>query len=538
MGTSSRVRTRMGGEGGMNREKMLKQIEETSDAWDVIIIGGGATGLGAAVDSASRGYKTLLLEQLDFAKGTSSRSTKLIHGGLRYLQQGNIALVTEALKERGLLCENAPHLIHHLPFLVPNYHWWEGPFYGIGLKIYDLLAGQLGIEKSRSLTRRATLRAIPTLEPEGLRGGVIYYDGQFDDARLAICLAQTAAGQGATLINYMKVTGLIKKKGLCCGVYATNGESGTRYRLHAKVIINATGVFSDALLRKDNPKAKGIIAPSQGVHIVLDKSFQPGKTAILVPHTADNRVLFMVPWHDRILLGTTDTPISKPHIEPRPLNEEVAFLLKHAGKYLTKDPTPEDVLSMFAGLRPLIKEKSSGNTAVLSRDHAIFVSKSGLITIAGGKWTTYRKMAEDVIDKAVIVGGLPPRGCCTESLKLYGWQQGLEPDKPFSTYGCHGKEVKAIAKQTKEGSRPLHPKLPYSSEEVIWAVREEMARTLEDVLARRTRSLLLDARASREAAPLVAKLMAKELKKGKDWEQEQVKDYLALASHYLPKGKK
>lgn len=518
----------------MMRERMIRSIEEAEAIWDIIIVGGGATGLGAAVDSASRGYRTLLLEQSDFAKGTSSRSTKLIHGGLRYLQQGNIALVTEALKERGLLCKNAPHLIHHLPFLVPSYKWWEGPFYGVGLKIYDLLAGKLGIEKSELLTRKETLKAIPTLAPEELRGGVTYYDGQFDDARLAICLAKTAADHGAVLINYMKVTSPIQSKGLCCGVHATDQETGKHYSLRAHAVINATGVFSDALIKKDNPKAKPMIAPSQGVHIVLDKSFQPSTTAILVPHTSDNRVLFMVPWHDRVLLGTTDTEVDKPTLEPKPLKEEIDFLLAHAGQYLTKHPSKKDILSIFTGLRPLIKAKKNASTASLSRDHTLLISPTGLITIAGGKWTTYRKMAEDVINKAIAIGGLPERCCITETLKLHGWKENLDPRKPMSTYGTEAKEVRALALEKKEWSRLLHPKLPYIFAEVVWAVRAEMARTLEDVLSRRTRSLLLDARASLECAPHVAHIMATEMKKDKKWEKEQLQHYQKLAKHYLP----
>jgi glycerol-3-phosphate dehydrogenase len=534
MEKSGRMRANLGGKAPMNRERMLREIKESPDKWDIIIIGGGATGLGTAVDSASRGYKTLLLEQSDFAKGTSSRSTKLVHGGLRYLQQGNVSLVIEALKERGLLCTNAPHLIHHLPFLVPNYQWWEAPFYGIGIKIYDILAGKLGIEKSRHLSRKQTLKAIPTLEPKGLRGGVIYYDGQFDDSRLAICLAQTAVDQGTVLINYMKVTGLIKKKGMCCGVHAVDQESGTRYALHGRVVINATGVFSDTILHKDNPRAKSIIAPSQGVHIVLDKSFQPGNTAILVPHTADKRVLFMVPWHDRILLGTTDTAVKRSVLEPRPFKREIDFLLNHAGKYLTKAPSRKDILSVFSGLRPLIKAGKGQNTAGLLRDHAIFISKSGLVSIAGGKWTTYRKMAEDVVNEASLAGGLPQRNCLTKTLKLHGFQEGLDPQEHFSTYGSFSKEVKALSRNKKGWTQRLHPSLPYTAAEVVWAVRTEMARTLEDVLSRRTRALLLNARASVEIAPKVAALMAKELKKDKNWEKNQVEEYAKLAKHYIP----
>lgn len=512
---------------------MIALAGENPDQWDVIIIGGGATGLGAAVDSASRGFRTLLLEQYDFAKGTSSRSTKLIHGGLRYLQQGNIALVVEALKERGLLCQNAPHLVHHLPFLVPHYHWWEGPFYGIGLKIYDMLAGKLGIEKSKKLSRRATLKAIPTLEPQDLRGGIIYYDGQFDDSRLAICLAQTAADHGGVIINYMKVTALIKKRGLCIGVKAADQLSGENYHFHGRVVINATGVFTDDILHKDNPDARSIISPSQGIHLVLDCSFQPSKTAILVPHTSDKRVLFLVPWLGRLLLGTTDTPMKKCSLEPRPLKEEIEFLLTHAAKYLTKDPKSKDVLSMFAGLRPLIKTDKGSNSAALPRDHMIFVSKSGLITIAGGKWTTYRKMAEDVINKAILIGNLPERNCITTSLKLYGWLEDLDPAEHFSTYGSFGPQIKALSRQKKEWAALLHPKLPYKASEVVWSMRMEMAQTVEDVLARRTRSLFLDARASMEIAPKVAKLMAAELGKSGNWEKKQVSEYNRLAKHYL-----
>lgn len=511
---------------------MIEEIDYAPDHWDVLIIGGGATGLGAAVESASRGYKTLLLEQSDFAKGTSSRSTKLIHGGLRYLQQGNISLVTEALHERGNLFKNAPHLIHHLPFLVPSYHWWEGPFYGIGLKVYDALAGKLGIEPSKSLSRKETLKAIPTLEPEGLRGGVIYYDGQFDDARLALTLAQTCADLGGFPINYMKVTGLIKNKGHIIGVKARDVESGKTYRLRAKVIINATGVFSDGIRHMDNKKAKDIISPSQGVHLVLNRSFLPGDHAILVPHTDDNRVIFMIPWHNRVLIGTTDTPMKKTSLEPKPLKEEVDFLLKYAGRYLTKNPRRKDILSVFAGLRPLVKAGRDKNTASLARDHTVIISPSGLISIAGGKWTTYRKMGEDVIDKAMIVGDLAKRKSVTASLPLHGWKKNLDPLKHWSPYGSDGPLLKKMMKKNKNLGELLHPKLPYRAVEVIWAVRYEMARTVEDVLSRRTRCLLLDAKASIEIAPKVAHLIAQELEYSGQWEKKQVQEYTLLARYY------
>ncbi len=492
----------------MNRDAMLKKLHEENEPWDVIIIGGGATGLGAAVDSASRGYRTLLLEQHDFAKGTSSRSTKLIHGGLRYLQQGNIGLVAESLRERGLLCENAPHLVTHLPFLVPNYHWWEGPFYGIGLKLYDLLAGKLGLEPSKHLSRQQTIRAIPTLEREGLRGGVIYYDGQFDDARLAITLARTAADHGAVLLNYAKVTSLVKKRGMITGVKVTDVENKHSFTVHGKVVINACGIFSDHLRQVDDKKTPPIIAGSQGIHLVLPRSFMPSKTAILVPHTEDGRVIFLVPWHDRVLVGTTDTPVKRLSLEPSAHKAEIDFLLRHAARYLTKDPQPRDVLSVYTGIRPLVRAKSAQSTAALSRDHTILVSKSHLITITGGKWTTYRQMAQDVIDKAICVGALPQRACITKNLRLHS-------DPPLRS------------------SKKLHPRLPYHVADVIRAVQSEMARTVEDVLSRRTRSLLLDAKASVAIAPKVAHILAKELDKSPAWEKKQVAAYAETAKHYI-----
>lgn len=517
----------------MIRDRMIREIEEQPDDWDVIIIGGGATGLGAAVDAASRGYKTLLLEQGDFAKGTSSRSTKLIHGGLRYLQQGNVSLVTEALKERGLLCQNAPHLVYHLPFLVPNYLWWEGPFYGIGLKVYDLLAGSLGIEKSKRLSKKETVEAIPTIETKNLRGGVIYYDGQFDDARLAITLAKTAVNNRAFAVNYMKVKKLIKKNTILTGVQVEDLETGKIYKLQSKVVINATGVFSDQILQLDDSKAKQLIAPSQGVHIVLPKSFQPNKMALLIPHTEDGRVIFLVPWHDRVLVGTTETFVKKPTLEPKPLKNEIEFLLKHAAHYLKKDPKKEDILSVFSGLRPLIKGETEKDTAALSRDHTIIVSSSGLITIAGGKWTTYRKMAEDVINKAIEIGGLPDRNCVTKTLKLNGWKTEQKSLSHLNLYGSDIQFLKEEMRNDKSLKELLHPNLPYLWVEVIWAIRKEMARTVEDILSRRTRALLLDAKASIEIAPQIAKCLAKELGKNESWEKSQVEAYLEIAKNYL-----
>jgi len=533
----------------MNRDQMLRALTGSADPWDLIIIGGGATGLGAAVDAAARGYRTLLLEQGDFAKGTSSRSTKLIHGGVRYLQQGNLKLVRESLRERGLLTRNAPHLVNHLAFIVPNYTWWEGPFYGAGLKIYDRLAGKLGLGPSRHLSRKATLECLPTLEPKGLRGGTIYYDGQFDDARLAIALAQTAVDLGGTVLNYVQVTGLLKKSastatkssgdrrqalargrladspqsaGAICGVVARDMETGREYRIAARGVINATGIFTDTIRRLDQPNAAGVIAPSQGAHIVLDRSFLPGDSAIMVPKTDDRRVLFAIPWHERVLIGTTETTVSKPALEPRPLREEIEFLLKHAARYLTKDPKPKDVLSAFAGLRPLVKHGKTRNTALVPRDHTIMVSAAGLVTITGGKWTTYRKMAEDTVDCAAEVAGLEKRTCNTADLRLHGADGGEQRTETgdarselkahiLRTYGSDGAAVLTLIDGQPALNERLHPDLPYRAAEVIWAVRHEMARTVEDVLSRRTRLLLLDARASIEISPRVARWIAQEI---------------------------
>ncbi len=517
----------------MNRDEMIRRIEATGDAWDMIIIGGGATGLGCAIDAAARGYRTLLLEQSDFAKGTSSRSTKLVHGGVRYLQQGNVALVLEALKERGRLLRNAPHLVHHLPFVVPNYDWWEGPFYGIGLRLYDLLAGREGFGKSRNLSREETLERLPTIEPEGLRGGVIYYDGQFDDARLAVNMAETAADLGATVLNYVRVTGLVKEHDMVCGVTAEDAETGRAFALRARVVINATGVFTDAIRHMDDPAAPPMIRPSQGIHIVLDRSFLPSDHAIMVPHTDDGRVLFAIPWHERVVIGTTDTPVPEPTLEPRPFPEELDFLLTHAVRYLTKDPTPDDVLSVFAGLRPLVSTGDAENTAEISRDHTLHIARSGLVTITGGKWTTYRKMAEDTIDQAAVVAHLDERPCVTKTLHLHGWHADADTFGALAPYGSDAPGVRMTLREQAGWDEPLHPRLPYRKGEVVWAVRHEMARTVEDVLSRRTRALLLDARASVEAAPTAAALMAEILGRDEAWARTQTEAYTKLAEGYM-----
>ncbi len=517
----------------MNRREMIDTLAQYDGYWDFVVIGGGATGLGVGLDAASRGYKTLLLEQHDFSKGTSSRSTKLVHGGVRYLRQGNVSLVLEALHERGLLIRNAPHLVSHQAFVVPIYDWWDGPFYGAGLKVYDLLAGKLGLGPSKHLSKEETLERIPTLESEGLRGGVTYFDGQFDDSRLAINLAQTMAEHGGTPINYMKVTGLTKAGPMIDGVVAQDMECGERFEIHARVVVNATGVFTDGLLRMDNPEAEPIIAPSQGVHLILDKAFLPGDSAIMVPQTADGRVLFAVPWHDKVVVGTTDTPVPEVSLEPRPLEEEIQFILDHAALYLTKDPTREDVKSAFAGLRPLVKAGESKSTAAISRDHYLVISESGLVTITGGKWTTYRKLAEDTVNQALLVAGLKERPCVTKDLRIHGWLKNFDKNDPLHYYGTDAIHIRKIANADPAMGQKLHEDLPYIKAEVIWSVREEMARTVEDFLARRSRALLLDTRASIAMAPEVARIMAAELGYDDPWPAEQVAAYTLLAQEYL-----
>ena len=518
----------------MNRDESLNQIQQASADWDVLVIGGGATGLGTAVDAASRGYRTLLVEQSDFAKATSSRSTKLIHGGIRYLRQADFHLVRESLRERFLLLQNAPHLVHPLAFIVPNYAWWEGSYYGAGLKLYDLLAGKFRLDSSKHLSRDQVLASLPTLRDGGLRGGVRYFDGQFDDARLAVCLAQTLHDLGGTPVNYLRVEALLKQDGRVRGAVARDLETGRIYEIHARTVVNATGVFTNSVRSMDDPQAPEIIATSQGTHIVLDKSFLPGDCALMVPQTDDGRILFAIPWQNRTLVGTTETAVQENTLEPRPLRAEIEFLLTHAGRYLSKKPAGQDILSAFAGLRPLVKSGAERKTAGLSRDHTLLVSRSGLVSVAGGKWTTYRKMGEDTINLAARTAGLSPQPSRTRDLKLHGWTRASDATAPGRGYGADNPRLQALLVENGDWSKPLHARLPYLAGEIVWAVRQEMARTVEDVLARRTRALLLDARASSEMAPTVAALMARELQRDASWIKEQVSAFQMLADHYLP----
>lgn len=517
----------------MKRPEMLNQLRSHTAEWDIIIVGGGATGVGVAIDAASRGYDTLLLEGSDFGKGTSSRSTKLVHGGVRYLEQGNVSLVMEALKERGILHQNAPHLVSDLAFIVPNYDWWEAPFYGLGLKIYNILSGKYGFGPSKVLSREETLHRLPTINRDGLRGGVVYYDGQFDDARLLINMVATAAEQGATLINYCRVTGLTKDDdGFVNGVAARDEESGHEFTARGKVVVNATGPFTDALRRLADPSVQAMISPSQGVHLVFDRSFLPGNSAIMVPHTSDGRVMFAIPWHGHTLVGTTDTAIQEPTLDPSPMEEEIEFILKTAGQYLHKAPTRSDVLSVFTGIRPLVNSANSSNTATLSRDHTIHIDDSGLLNIAGGKWTTYRNMAEDCVNHAAILGKLPERECVTKRLNIHGFHPQAQKFGRLSFYGSDAPAIQELMRREPELAQPLTGALPYVGAEVVWAVRYEMARTVEDVLCRRTRSLFLNAKAAMEAAPKVASLMAHELEYDSNWESTQLEAFQRVAMHF------
>lgn len=515
----------------MNRNSHLKKVKNKKKPWDIIIIGGGASGLGAAVDAASRGYRTLLLEKNDFAKGTSSRSTKLVHGGVRYLQNGDISLVIEALKERGIMRKNAPHLVQDLSFVIPSYDWWNSPFYGIGLKIYDMMAGNLGLGPSTLLDREETINLIPNVKKKGLRGGVIYHDGQFDDARMAISLAQTAENHGASLINYCGVTSLIKDGDMITGVTAQDEFSGEEFNILAKVVINATGVFSDQIIQMDQPGSRKLIVPSQGVHIVLDKSFLNGPHAIMVPHTTDGRVLFAVPWNDYVVVGTTDTLIEQTLEEPIALEEEIAFILENAGAYMTTPPTRTDVKSVFSGLRPLAAPEDNGSaTKEISRHHKVTVSTSGLVSILGGKWTTYRKMSEDLINTAQSVGGLPERACISHSLPIHGYDYNSDWSNPLHVYGT---DIEKILKLDDAGNDSLSDQLHLTKNQISWAVREEMAMTVEDVLARRSRALFLNAEATLALAPKVAQIIAEEAGHDQEWIDQQLKEFNAIAQNYL-----
>ena len=494
----------------MNREEILDRIRSRNTPWDFIVIGGGATGVGCAVDAASRGYDVLLLEQHDFGKGTSSRSTKLVHGGVRYLAQGNISLVREALKERGILLNNAPHVVHKQAFIVPCYSRWQKFYYGMGLKVYDLLAGKYSLGRSRILSRKETIERLPTVRKDGLAGGILYFDGQFDDTRLLIDLVTTAHKYGSAVLNYARVTSIVKTTaGKVGGVEFEGVSNGEKFYAEAKVVINATGAFCDAVRTMSDNAVKPIVTLSQGTHLVFDRKFLPSDAAVMIPKTRDGRVLFCIPWHGHTLVGTTDTPIANAALEPQALESEIDFVIETAAAYLEQRPTRQDILSVFTGIRPLVTSSATTNTASLSRGHTIEIDAFNLLTITGGKWTTYRRMAEDAVDQATRLAGLDMRSSVTKDLKIEA------PDEAATT------------------TELLHPDLPYTRADVIQAVREELAQTVEDVLARRTRALFLNANAAIEMARTVAKIMANDMNKDIMWVEDQIDNFSKIAERYV-----
>jgi glycerol-3-phosphate dehydrogenase len=513
----------------MNRStqfETLRAHQRSQKPFDIAIIGGGATGLGVALDAAARGFSVALFEADDFAKGTSSRSTKLVHGGVRYLAQGNVALVREALQERACLLANAPHLAQPLAFVMPGFQWWERGFYGIGLKMYDALAGARGLGDTQWLTSTQTRKLLPTVRAKGLHGGVKYWDGQFDDARLAVALARTAVAKGACVVNHCRVEGLLHEGKKVMGLTASDTETGEAFTVHAACVINATGVWVDTVRNMDAApgaaKKRPMVAPSQGVHLVVDASFLPTDHAMLIPKTADGRVLFAVPWMGKVILGTTDTPREDLASEPTPFHDEVEFILTEAGRYLSKAPTRADVRSVWVGLRPLVKppEDDGGNTKALSREHTVLVDKSGLVTVTGGKWTTYRAMAEDVLTQCFASSLLPAKaGGVTERLALAGSPaagaavMSLTKSPGELMYGSDVSALRALPGADRwlwraEGGGGL------SEAMVRFAARFEMARSVEDVLARRSRLLFLDARVAALLAADVAAVLAEELGSG------------------------
>ena len=494
----------------MKRADILDRIRSRQTPWDIVVIGGGATGVGCALDATTRGFDILLLEQHDFGKGTSSRSTKLVHGGVRYLAQGNISLVREALKERGILLKNAPHVVHKLAFVVPCYSLWQKIFYGAGLKIYDLLSGKYSFGKSRIISKADTLVQLPGIIPKGLAGGVLYFDGQFDDTRLLIDMVRSADTNGATLLNYAKVVSFAKNiSGTIAGVNFQDVETGENFEIAAKAVINASGVFSDEVRTASNNDSRAMLTFSQGVHLVIDRRFFASETAMLIPKTKDGRVLFCIPWLGSLLVGTTERPVDHPELEPRALDTEIDFILETIAGYLSPAPTRADILSVFAGIRPLVKSGDSKNTASISRGHTIEIDQNGLVTITGGKWTTYRRMAEDAVNQAIDVGKLSKTPSITADRQI-------SPPAPYESI-----------------SQKLHPDLPYNESHVIRAVRDEYALTIEDVLARRTRALFLNADAAIEMAPKIADLMARELRKDPDWIKEQLRAFKQTAENYV-----
>ncbi|MEX2535204.1 MAG: FAD-dependent oxidoreductase [Trueperaceae bacterium] len=512
----------------MNRAVAVARLKR--ERFDILVVGGGATGTGIALDAATRGLRVALVERSDFSAGTSSRSTKLIHGGVRYLERavkefdrGQLGLVRDALKERAVLLRIAPHLTRPLPLLTPLYGLFEIPYYFAGLKMYDLLAGKANLAPSRFLGRREATERFPMLKSSGLKGGVLYYDGQFDDARMNISLALTATQEGAVVANHLAVSDLVKEGGRVRGVTLQDRLSGESWETAATVVINATGPFADELRLLDDPNAARLLNTSSGIHVVLDKRFSPPETGLLIPQTEDGRVLFLLPWLGHTLIGTTDNPAPL-SATPQASEDEVNYILRHVRKYFDLPVVEEDVLASWSGLRPLVSDAGKAGTAGLVRDHLIAVSASRLLTITGGKWTTYRKMALDAVDRAVVVGELRSSGpSLTETMPLRGGA-GYRPDAAVElerggldaevarhlnrSYGDQAAEVARIA--DKGYGERLVPGYPHIEAEVLYGAAFEMACTPEDILHRRTRLAFLNEKAAKEALPRVRELLAME----------------------------
>lgn len=517
----------------MKREDQLKQLE-SSKIWDIVVVGGGATGLGCALDAALRGYSVALFEKTDFAKCTSSRSTKLVHGGVRYLQHGDVMLVLEALRERGRMKANAPHLVKDQAFVISNYRYWDNFLYFCGLTFYDLLSFGFGYGRSRFISSKKVMNYLPTSVEKGLKGGVVYHDGQFDDSRMAINLAQSAVESGGCIVNHTEVVGILHDpQGKAAGVEVRDTEAGKSYTVRARSVINAAGCFVDDIMHMDSASHSKMVKPSQGVHIVLDMKFLQSDYAIMVPKTSDGRVLFAVPWHDKVVVGTTDIPREKAEDEPRPLDEEVEFILKTASLYMNPAPTRADIISVFAGQRPLAAPKKEGkSTKEISRSHKIITSDNNLVTITGGKWTSYRLMAEDTVNKIAELGILPARKCLTKKFRIHGYRPNPNLADHMYVYGSDEPAILEMIKKQPELGEKLSEKYGYTAAEVVWAVREEMARSVDDVLARRVRLLFVDAREAQKAAPRVAQIIASELGYDQAWIDGQIKEFNSIVENY------
>ncbi|BDA79027.1 glycerol-3-phosphate dehydrogenase [Leptospira kobayashii] len=513
------------------RSKTLQTLANTD--YDILILGGGATGAGTALDASLRGYKVALLEKKDFASGTSSRSTKLIHGGVRYLAQFHFKLIHEALTERKRLLQNAPHLVKPLPFVLPTYSWYEKPYFSIGLTMYDFLAGTSTVPGHRRISKEEALQAFPALKKQSLKGGISYYDAQFNDARLNVATIRGAKEAGADIVSRMEVEGFLKEGGKIVGVKAVDLLTKKKVSIRAKVVANTTGVWIDAIRKLDDPNANSVLSPSQGIHLVFSKEKIPCTSAMIIPKTADGRVVFVIPWEGKVVLGTTDTAIKSIDDEPLPLKDEVEFLLKTGNDYLDTKLSKGDILSVFSGLRPLISPEGSQNTKSISREEAILVSDSGLVTMSGGKWSTYRKMGEDLTDRLIKEGGLAEKKDCSTMNFSFPGKEGYSPNLYKSLqnkYNLTKDDAIRIADSLGGEAESILGKKPkeilkgsgYFEEEIQHFIEKEFAHSVSDVIARRWRVLFLDLQLAKKLADPVSKSLAKTL----GWTEVQRKESL------------